>query len=352
MKKSSILFSIGFIICILVSSPIVCFALPTIESVTGTVSTGQTLTLSGSGLMALDVSYWLNSLTGASFEGARSFSQQANVDGWSYQGGCSASYVTDGKLIGNSAAYLIQNCCSCPAGATSCCGNRLLSYNANGRSEVYIAGYFRYTGNQWPTNYMKFMMGNSGNTNWYFQPWTWENQKIASYVVGDTGAYSTFRAPSPIGFNEWHHMELRLKYSSPKTMQAWIDGQLIGTVTPTGSGVTWDEIGFPNLAGLSAPNWVAIHLDLITYSTSRIYPASKIEISNNSKYGSGSVKWQQPLSLGDETIQLKLDLTGLGAGPYYLWVTNNRQERSEPIELIGSGGGDPPTAPAGLRIMN
>jgi len=353
MNKSTILLCIGFVVQIFVSSADVCFAAPTINSVTGIVATGQTVTISGSDMMALNSTNWLNPLTGASFEGASSFSQQTNVDGWSYQGGCSASYVTDVKLIGSKAAYLVENCCSCPSGATSCCGNRLLSYNANGKSEAYIAGYFRYSGNQWPTNYMKFMMGNSGNTNWYFQPWTWENQKIASYVVGDTGSYSTFKAPSPIGFNEWHHAEVRLKYSSPKTMQAWIDGQLIGTVTPTGSGVTWDEIGFPNLAGLSAPSWIALHLDLISYSTSRIYPASKIEISNSSTYGSGLVKWQEPVAIGDDTIQLKLNLTGLGNGPYYLWITNNMQERSSSYQLIGDGGGgETPSAPSGLKVIN
>jgi hypothetical protein len=116
----------------------------------------------------------------------------------------------------------------------------------------------------------------------------------------------------------------------------------------------WDEIGFPNLNGFVAPDWIGIHLDMITYSTSRIYPASKIEVSNSRIYGEGVVKWQEPLKISDTEIQLKLDLTSLGSGPYYLWITNNRQERSPVFSLSDALENDSnrPRSPAGLKILN
>jgi hypothetical protein len=93
---------------------------------------------------------------------------------------------------------------------------------------------------------------------------------------------------------------------------------------------------------------------MITYSTSRIYPASKIEVSNSRIYGQGVVKWQEPLQISDTEIQVKLDLTGLGAGPYYLWITNNRQERGPvfPLSDAVENDSDRPRSPTGIKILN
>jgi hypothetical protein len=71
-------------------------------------------------------------------------------------------------------------------------------------------------------------------------------------------------------------------------------------------------------------------------ANSRIRPASVIEISDNSTYGAGIVVYQPPELLSDTSVQVKANLTGLGDGPYYLWVTNNLNERSSTYNLSGS----------------
>ena len=78
-------------------------------------------------------------------------------------------------------------------------------------------------------------------------------------------------------------------------------------------------------------NWT----DGFTISTSRVYPSSVIEIGNNSTYALSTKVYQAPTALSDTSVAITCDLTGLGAGPYYLWVTNNKQERSDPYDLSG-----------------
>ncbi|MBL8740271.1 MAG: hypothetical protein JNK04_04225 [Myxococcales bacterium] len=73
-------------------------------------------------------------------------------------------------------------------------------------------------------------------------------------------------------------------------------------------------------------------------SSSRVGPASKIEIGASPTYGP-DVRAQEPLSLADDAVAIRADLTGLGAGPHYLWITNNRGGRSEPFDLSGASTG-------------
>lgn len=368
MKELKLLIFLLLVIHTIMASTYAYPATPTILNVRGTVATDRIISISGVNLMNLNTTNWLKSENNASFEGADSFIKEAaNADGWIWNPAeCGADkngqYTKDVKLIGNKAALLINDCCNCPS-TISCCGNRLLTYNMDGRSSGYYAGYFRYSGSKWPSGYLKFILvATHGNGLIYFQPWGWTNStstgKITEYFLRDNGGsdvYGTFSPPKNIGLNEWHHFELYIQYTLPKRIDAWIDGQLIGSINPNSSGPTlyWDEIGFPNLNGFVAPDWIAIYMDMIAYSSSRIYPASKIEVSNNSFYGQGVVRWQEPLKISDTEIQIKLDLAGLGTGPYYLWITNNRQERSTAFPLSKAVGNDSdlPSIPAGLKII-
>jgi hypothetical protein len=72
-------------------------------------------------------------------------------------------------------------------------------------------------------------------------------------------------------------------------------------------------------------------------NNSRIGPASLVEIGNLPDYALATKKYQGPLFLSDGTVSIKADITGLGTGPYYLWVTNNRGERSAAYVLGGTG---------------
>lgn len=93
---------------------------------------------------------------------------------------------------------------------------------------------------------------------------------------------------------------------------------------------------FQNACGtgssFSLDNW----MDGFVLSSSRVYPSSIIEISNNATYGQGGVVSQEPVYLSDGSVQIKANLSGLGSGPYYLFVTNNRQETSVAYNLSGT----------------
>jgi hypothetical protein len=73
--------------------------------------------------------------------------------------------------------------------------------------------------------------------------------------------------------------------------------------------------------------------DGFTISTSRAYPASVIEIGNSPDYATAKKVYQPPEFLSDNSIQVRADLSGLGSGPYYMWITNNRQQRTAAYAL-------------------
>lgn len=66
-------------------------------------------------------------------------------------------------------------------------------------------------------------------------------------------------------------------------------------------------------------------------------PASLIEVGDSSNYTTAKKVYQEPIYLSESSSQFKLDLTGLGAGPYYVWVTNNSGQISQPYTLVVPG---------------
>jgi hypothetical protein len=94
-------------------------------------------------------------------------------------------------------------------------------------------------------------------------------------------------------------------------------------------------------------NWY----DGLVDSTQRIYPASTIEISNSATYGSGTKVYQEPVYLSDGSVRIKANLSGLGGGPYYLWVTNNGQVRSAPYPLSGVAAPAAPQPPTLISVQ-
>ena len=120
-------------------------------------------------------------------------------------------------------------------------------------------------------------------------------------------------------------------------IQAWIDNQLIiDSAATSGIGVNASYWGWESNTnywntpiGWSSDQWQ----DGFTVSSSRVGPASLIEIGDSSNYATAKKVYQEPLFLSDGSSQIKVDLTGLGAGPYFIWVTNNSSQRSAPWPL-------------------
>jgi hypothetical protein len=137
--------------------------------------------------------------------------------------------------------------------------------------------------------------------------------------------------------NKWYLIEAHFKTSSPESFQIWMDNTQIINASPPGDN-TADYLLFGMInIGNSAPFNLSQWVDGFAVSTSRVYPASKIEIANSSTYASATKVYQEPVFLSDGSVQTKVNLTGLGSGPYYLFVTNNRNETSSAYSLSVSG---------------
>ncbi len=329
---------------LLVLCPAESSADPQITAIQGIPQGGNIITILGANMVNDDSSKWMNSPTGAGFEGAGDFIHgQENRDGWIQvdQDNCiRTEYVSDMKLMGGKSAYL-YNSCYCPSTATSCGPNRILYYPMSSGDNLYVAGYVRYEG-EWATGYLK-MLVSSGPNQWYFQPeMDGSGEDPDHFLLKQSGWLNYIGLQSPLERRKWHHWEVRWRTGNPNIYQVWWNGEMIADENPsTGQTVEWLEWGIPNYAGSGA--YIEVWFDRVAISSSRIYPASTIEVGNSETYGSGNEKWQEPVYLSDGEIQVRLDLTGMEPGPYYLWVTNNRQERSAAF-LLGEGGGTLPPA--------
>ena len=133
--------------------------------------------------------------------------------------------------------------------------------------------------------------------------------------------------------NKWYLFELHLKSTEPQSFQVWMDGIMVLDAVPVlASTVNYIRMGLRTCgttADFSTDQW----WDGFTVSSTRIYPSSIIEIANSSDYITATKRYQEPVQLSDGSVQIKLDLTGLGSGPYYLFVTNNRQEISTSYQI-------------------
>jgi hypothetical protein len=310
-------------------------ATPVINSVTGVMQVGQTLTISGLNMMDEDKTNWLDMFkTGTSygFEGSTPSSDRYNCTG--------GAYSSSVKLSGSkSIDYHVSGATSGGGQLESRCW---VDYSG---SDYWVRGNVRWdvTGG-WPANFIKMLLG---EPNFYFQP-------VSGSALPSKMMLDTINPNIPSGTLEsgrWYCIEAHIKRTSPSTFVAYMDGSLLGTTSGYGGTNTWLEFGIINLSGTGASFDLHHYWDNFVMSTSRVYPSSTIEVSNNVVYESGTKKWQEPIYLSDSSVQVKLNLSGLGSGPYYLWITNNRQERSQAFMLKALSGSSisPPT---GLRITS
>jgi hypothetical protein len=194
---------------------------------------------------------------------------------------------------------------------------------------------------KWPTSHIKMadIQGSGGPDQMYFQteaPWPCALPKRMSMAYSSANHY--YNVSNFLINNRWYCMEARFKGSAPRNFTAWVDGVKLDSITP-GSGTCLADyvlFGIINLAE-TGPDFDLYHwMDNVAWSSSRVYPSAVIEIGNSSDYASATKVCQEPIYLSDGSVQINADLAGLGSGPYYLWVTNNRQERSAAFSLSGT----------------
>jgi len=326
-------------------------ATPIISNVTGTISTGQTLTITGSNMVQEVKTNWSQfnkAHTNADgFEGTNPV-----ADGYSAIGPAGGTYDSGTKVLGSKSMKFHLD------GPIS--GVSVGNYNAftigGATSDMWYRYYVRYhaANNIWFNNYAKqlYVMGNKNDYLDLYGTSDYSMPTSMYYWDGDPNRNGSL--PARLQNDRWYLMEVHFKSSGSAVTEVYVDGTRIINDTPNELNKTPLAVlfGIPNANGATSSLSLDCWWDGLVAATSRVYPASKIEISNNATYGAGTVKYQEPIYLSDGTVQLKADLSGLGSGPFYLWVTNNQQQRSAVYNLSTgqSGGSDTqaPTNPASL----
>lgn len=312
---------------------------PTISNVTGTVSTGQTLTVTGTNMLDRSVTNWdaaLQSNQGG-FEGA-----SITADGFTG----AMPYATDRKLLGSQSAKW---------SATGSGQHQTVNYNdnfSNSVSDIYCALYqnldFTTNGNGTFANlYHKiFLFYSASPTQNYPINFNW-NASASAYtqvqlLLDSTGVANGTIADGSLQENKWYHLELKIPNGSPHNYQCWVNGtQVIDYNHSSSPNASNFNFQFPvNLESDDAGFGYDIWHDDLVLSTSRVYPACTVEVSDNATYGSGTLVYQYPISIANTSVQVECNLTGLGAGPYYMFVTNGQNQRvATAYDLSGGGGG-------------
>jgi hypothetical protein len=318
-------------------------ATPIVTSVQGLLQTGQIVTVTGTSMVDEDRSNWdpflANNPNASGFEGA-SF----KADGW--EGGEAFTYVTNVRLLGAKSARSFHQ------GATSS-NHTNISYNSKLSigGDLYFRAYLRFkvANGIWANNYHKIFASYAPNS--AFLDWIGNGGKPYNRIALITGTNTYATIPGgTIQENRWYLVEFKIPSGPPYNYRVWIDNQLLIDRNDSRSpqGTAWDMQFDINhcctTSGYSKENW----WDGFAVSRTRVGPASLVEIGNSSDYATATKVYQAPEFLSNTSSQIKVNLSGLGAGPYFLWVTNNRGQRSLTFPLSTS------TAfpvPANLRVQ-
>jgi hypothetical protein len=257
------------------------------------------------------------------------------------------------KLLGNQSIKFHTAVTNPPNCAVT--GGQGQSYSYTGlndsasSSSYWLRVYVRYnTLTNWPTNHMKMI--EAMGAVYYFQPagdasrnnppsWNAFHNGFSHYVPNPGGQIQN---------NRWYAVELHWSVS-PNIYDVWVDGVQIYSGTPTPPAkMSWLLFGVINAC--STGSWDVEHwMDGLAVGQQRIYPSAIVEVGNGPNYATASKKIQAVESISDNQVTFRLDTSGLGAGPYYVWVRNNAQQLSGAYFLAG-GQVSGPAAPTNLRI--
>lgn len=336
---------------------------PTISSVTGTVASGQTLTITGTSMVQQDTTNWdaffkTTHPNASSFEGA-----SITADGYLLSADSVLDYTTAVKLLGTksvhhhgSGSHIRQPDGSGEFGAGNFFFRPAASNPGTTWTDVYFRIYSRWNRNSWPDEDSKFlfameMVSSPRGHRWGFLFGTF------ACSIPDAVNYTTTWDESQVENNRWYCVEIYSKVSTNAVgtdahipIKAWVDDVVIidnpdverGFCTNSNS-LGWN-MNTNSYDTNSTWNW-DVWQDGLTISSTRVGLASKVEIGNSATYASATKRYQAPEFLSDTSNQIKCDLTGLGAGPYYLFVTNNLGETSAGFNISG---GSPDTTPPNL----
>jgi len=334
------------------SSAIAFAVTPVVTSVSGAIQSGQILIISGTNMVNEDRTAWdrffTDNVNASSFEGA-----SPKADGYSDPGGPQGgTYDSNVKLLGNKSMRFHAQGASgnCPVG-------NLDDYNSidpegGDDNDYWIRLYARWrlNGGGWPASHIKMIDAQGQRVaQIYFQPVQTGGPLPSSFDAAHDGSSHYASIPSgQLQNDRWYGIELHWRSTGANLFDAWIDGVQVYSANPVNKpALQWIMMGLINLCGTNSSFNLDHWWDGFAVAKSRIRLASTIEIGNSPDYATATKTYQAPEFLSDTSSRIKVNLTGLGAGPYYLWVTNNRGERSQPLPLSSTAF----PAPTNLRVQ-
>lgn len=327
------------IVCLLLLPSLSWAATPTISNVTGTITTGQTITITGTHMIDQAAGNWSESV--GSFEGA-----SYTADGWSDDGNTPA-YDTNVKLLGS------QSLRSTITGtSTSGCPDNNVRGGAVLRAGTgsWVRFYVRYSDSFGSSLWSQ--IGSAGGyvklveyvspTQVYLQPSAFSGGGPTEFWMQITGGTEgNSHLANQMTSGKWYCVEYHLE-STGLTM--YVDGQLVQVYTSGGTligntlagtvntSVSWPAFGIINACPVNGSG--SAYIDGLMSNSSRVYPASAIEVSGDN---GATWRYQPPASLSDTSSTVTADLPTLTADSYLLRVTNNLQETSSTYNLSGGG---------------
>jgi len=320
---------------------------PNITAVAGLTAQGQLITVSGSAFLQENKANWDPFFSAGSaygFEGASPTGDQ-------YDAVSCASYDSSVKLMGSQSIKFhdsgqhIHDYTTGGGNGGCMLGWQVQAVFGTGPADVYLRAYSRWNNNSWPDSAIKYWwMSGSSNYAYYNLAAQADGSAPTQWGVSTSGgaggdAFHWGNIPGgAIKNNRWYLFEAHFRRmgSGGYIFEGWIDNQLVLSI-PSSDGPgppntkEWESnVNYWNTtASFVSDQWQ----DGFAVSSTRIGPAALIEVSNNAVYGQGVTVYQAPQFLSDTSLQFALDLSGLGAGPYFLWVTNNQGQRSAAFAL-------------------
>lgn len=323
-------------------------ATPIITNVSGTVAIGQTLTITGSNFIDANTTGRLIPESQGSFEGANHIADGYDEPGSPY------GNIYDGsvKLLGAQSltSTIFGECDGGPE--VNCFGEYLFRYSIPTSNEMYARMYVRFNpafSTVWATaSYAKMLYWIPASV--YVQPSIPSPGGLDTMLVKIDAPSTTLNLPATWTTERWYAVEARGN-SSAGEAQVWVDGVDIGTYSGTFADVMTDPaIGIINANGIPFSGVFTMWVDGYMLSTQRIYPASTVEVADGSNYSAADKVIQEPFSYADGLSTIKYseaghDLSGtqitLSGVDRYMFITNNKQERSTAYLLSGTAAAVP-----------
>jgi hypothetical protein len=302
---------------------------PTVSNVTGTIATGQTLTITGTNMMSENKATWESAFSGTAygFEGSSPETDgyyQASHNTWD------CIYTTNQKVMGSKSlqSHGQGSWTSGDGPASHVWWYPTLS------GDVWMRFYVKFVVNAGtiPSNYQKVVMAMSAGSGGIYYLDINIDQWASIYPID--GSNERFDWGSVPTQDKWHLVELHWKFSVTRLYEVYLDG----TLTHSGTGMSAVDFGYMAIGMI---NWSQVtaqptfnmdtFYDGFAIASSRIYGASTVQVSGN------GTQWknQEPLFISETSQQIKLDLTGLTGSDYQLRVINQRQETSATYDLDG-----------------